>query len=439
MLQIGAATQTITNKVGGYVQCATAVCRAREIRDELEANALFLSDGTTRVVLVSCDLVGLEPDVVARAREAAAAAAGLDPREIIICCTHTHSGPSLIPTNYRMPLDGEYVERLLEWLPQVVAAAVQDARPGRLAWSGGEGRIGFNRRCCWADGSHSMHGDPTRADFTGLEGPDDPQHLALFVEDVDGRIRAVLQHNTGHPTSFFNAGVYSADFPGASRRSLRDVLGEIPVLFLNGAFGDISFANLLRPDRRREGRETTLARVSQTLTAETLRLLHLAEFAADMPLRHEYEDLKIPVRLPDEECLESARELLDRVDRGEQVAPFDIIFAFGTLELQRRFGAEPVDTVPVHAVRIGDLALITQPCELFCQFGLDIKRRSPAKATVVVGLADGYCGYCPTVYGILGGGYSGKPISWCRLAPDGGYRIVEGGARLASILWRDDG
>jgi len=47
-------------------------------------------------------------------------------------------------------------------------------------------RIGYNRRCCWADGTHTMHGDTRRGDFTGLEGPDDPSHLALFALDASG-------------------------------------------------------------------------------------------------------------------------------------------------------------------------------------------------------------------------------------------------------------
>ena len=50
---------------------------------------------------------------------------------------------------------------------------------------------------------------------------------------------------------------------------------------------------------------------------------------------------------------------------------------------------------------------------------------SPAPLTAVVGLADGFCGYCPTIYGLLGGGYSGEPTYWTRLEPYAGYRIVE--------------
>ena len=103
--------------------------------------------------------------------------------------------------------------------------------------------------------------------------------------------------------------------------------------------------------------------------------------------------------------------------------------------LQEEFGDDPVDTVPVHAVRVGDLGIVTQPCELFCQFGLDIRRRSPSPHTFVCGIADGFSGYCPTTAGALGGGYSGEPLHWTRLGTDAGYRITDAASRLLRRLW----
>ena len=56
--------------------------------------------------------------------------------------------------------------------------------------------------------------------------------------------------------------------------------------------------------------------------------------------------------------------------------------------------------------------------------------------TAVVGLADGYGGYCPTIYGILGGGYSGLPLSWTRLEANAGYLIVESAGKILNQLWQ---
>src|SRR5690606_27876840 len=123
--------------------------------------------------------------------------------------------------------------------------------PGQVGWARDELQIGYNRRLTWADGTHTMHGNAKRRDFTGLEGPDDSQHLAIFFKDLDDNLLAIAYHNTTHPTIFYGDGVYSADFPGEVRKSFRDEFyADLPVLFLNGAQGDISMENML--DRRKE-------------------------------------------------------------------------------------------------------------------------------------------------------------------------------------------
>lgn len=433
-IQVGAAAKIINNRLGGWVQGAGVTKKADRIRDDLEANALLLKSDDLSLLLVSCDLVALDTPAVAKMREAIGRAINIPPRNVLITCTHQHSGPSLLKTNYFMPVDAAYIERLQGWLAELALEAANSAGPGSIGWVVGEAQIGYNRRVCWADGTHSMHGNTARPDFAGLEGPDDPQHLALFAKDADGKLVAVVHHNTTHPTIFYGAGIYSADFPGVARKLVREALGEIPVLFLNGAQGDIAIDNQL--NRPRESREEKLERIGRMVAEETLRLYKEAEFSDQPILGHEYEDLEMGVRLPTPEQLTAAQAMLKRVDAGEKVSGMGIIFAFGAVHLQELYGENPVDMVPVHAIRIGDVALVTQPCELFCQFALDIKRRSPAKATAVVGLADGYAGYCPTIYGILGGGYSGRPISWTRLEPYAGYKMVEAAGPMLSRLWQ---
>ena len=436
MIEAGAASRVINGEIGAFIQGASVDNRAERIRDDLEANALYLTNGTEHVLLVSCDLIGLDPAFTGTAREAMAEAAGIDPRGVIIACTHTHSGPSIVRSNYLKPIDTAYLDRVRGWLVEVAEEAVQSRRPAEIGWGLGEVRLGYNRRCCWADGSHTMHGDTTRDDFTGLEGPDDPRHLALFVRDADHQPLAVFHNNTSHPTCFYGDTCYSADFPGVARAYLRDVLGPIPMLYFNGAFGDIAGVSMLAPQPRGEGRERRLLRTAHQLAGETLRLLHEARFVDDVPLCHQYEDLSMKVRLPEPERVEWAREILSRVGSGNEPDGWERMMAHGISLLQDEYGDNPVDTVPVHAVRVGDVALLTQPCELYCQFGIDIKRRSPAPLTAVCNITDGYRGYCPTAYGVLGGGYSGEPIHWCRLELLAGYKIVDIAAKLLHDLWK---
>jgi hypothetical protein len=140
--------------------------------------------------------------------------------------------------------------------------------------------------------------------------------------------------------------------------------------------------------------------------------------------------LTVPVRLPTPERLAWARTVLEQADRERKTPTFDVLFAHGADLLQQRFGNNPADRLPFHALRIGDLAFATLPGEFYCEFGLDIRRRSPAPLTGVIGIANGNHGYCPTMQGVIGGGYSGEAIYWTRFTPEAGYRAVDEACRL---------
>ena len=312
MIRCGAAACDITNELGTVIQGATVGGVARSIRDPLQANALYLSREATSLLLVSCDLGGLEPRWTVPAREAMAEACGVPARSILIGSTHT-GGPSIIPSNYRKAIDERYLGRLIDWLRDLAREAVESAQSAVMRYGQGTARIGYNRRCCWADGTHSMYGDTGRSDFMGLEGPTDPTHTVIGVETADGTPLAVLYANTAHPSTFYGADFYSADYPGTARAFLREVLGDIPVLFFNGAQGDICTEDITAP-RTKESAESKLARLGHILAGETLRLLHESKPAPAPILRHAFMDMETEVRLPAPERLAWAEGILSRVD-----------------------------------------------------------------------------------------------------------------------------
>jgi hypothetical protein len=59
----------------------------------------------------------------------------------------------------------------------------------------------------------------------------------------------------------------------------------------------------------------------------------------------------------------------------------------------------------VQALRIGDVAIVGVPGELFTYLGLEIKRRSPLRYTYVGGTANDYIGYIPDADAYALGGY----------------------------------
>lgn len=433
-LKVGAASRVINCKVGDPVSGMLEPRFSDRIKDDLEANAFYLSEGGQSVLIINCDLLYLTRNFVDKVASKISETTNIPAENVIICCTHTHSGPYTGLQSVWGPANPEYMDSLEKWLLEVAAEAVDNSVQARIGYGLGKARIGYNRRVCWKDGSHSMYGNTTNQGFAGIEGPDDPSHAVLYALDSKGRIISLIHNNACHATTGCAFKYVSSDFPGASRRLIRDALGyNVPLLYIQGACGDICRFNQLKheglPDieglHDAEGR---LKQISIMLAGETLRLLKETPVCDSSVVKHIFREITIGIRMPSEEMLKNAKAV---VEKGSEERPTTnniangYNFQKGILNLHEKYRDNPYEQVPLHALRIGGFALATVPCELYSQFGIDIKRRSPAEVTAVSELAHGSLGYCPTIYGILGKGYSGATYYGSNLEPFAGYKMVE--------------
>jgi hypothetical protein len=101
-------------------------------------------------------------------------------------------------------------------------------------------------------------------------------------------------------------------------------------------------------------------------------------------------------------------------------------------EQQKNDAAHPVE---LHALRLGDIAFASNPFELYVDFGVQIKVRSPAVQTFVVQLAGGGT-YLPSPRSVSGGGYGSIPAS-NPVGPEGGQQIVDHTVETLRAFWND--
>ena len=84
----------------------------------------------------------------------------------------------------------------------------------------------------------------------------------------------------------------------------------------------------------------------------------------------------------------------------------------------------PFYEIELHVIKLGDIAIATNPFELFLDYGMRIKARSKALQTFVVQLACSSGGYLPTTKAVKGGGYGAEAPS-NRVGPEGGQVLVD--------------
>jgi len=108
--------------------------------------------------------------------------------------------------------------------------------------------------------------------------------------------------------------------------------------------------------------------------------------------------------------------------------------------MERYKSQKPGETasVEVHALRLGDVAMATNPFELFLDYGLRIKARSKAVQTFVVQLAGSrfgeVCSYLPTARALAAKGY-GAAAADSLFGPEGGKVLVERTVEMVNELW----
>ena len=141
-IEVGVAVADITPPPGYRMSGYFHERLATGVHDPLKAKALVLVEGDRQAALVFCDIIGLSPDVSARARRLAEEKTGIPASNIMIAATHSHTGPLYfgalrkhfhdlaVAEHGNDPHEKvDYAGRLVEKLVEAIAAARTAAGP----------------------------------------------------------------------------------------------------------------------------------------------------------------------------------------------------------------------------------------------------------------------------------------------------------------------
>lgn len=453
-IKAGFAEQDITPALGMEQPGGYSKSFHLKFHDACKVRAAVFDDGKQRVALVGVDSLMLPRSLVQAAREEIAKQCGIPGDCVMVGASHSHSSG---PVGMVQPgeFDGadELVKRLayeetscanagyLLTVRKAIADAVvwaeKNKAPALLGFgSGHEDKVSFNRRHRMKDGLTYTHPGVGNPDMLDYAGPIDPQVGVVAAWDLNGQLLGVMVNFACHATA--GPGGISANWIHYMEQTIQGALqSHAPVVFLQGACGDITQVDNLNPFKRPEAEEWS-QRVGGRVGAEAVKTMLLMAKSGEISLDHRDKVWHMKRRTPSPEHLAKSLEIVQQPKpKGDTT---DWLFAKEIVMLDNLIKRDPEPEVEVQAIQVGPAVFVSDPAEYFVENGLRIKKESPFPLTFPVELANGCAGYVPTeeAFGPHGGGYETRLTLYSNLEVTAGTQFADVGIALAKEMKPQD-
>jgi hypothetical protein len=361
---------------------------------DLWSKALAIQDAKgKKVVLITNDLVKVPKYYSDRIRDRIGAKYGLTRSQIILNCSHTHSGPVLFdPVSNTYPLNDEqlrkvkaYSDKYENMVVDMVGRAIASLEPARIFSGNGVTRFQVNRR-------NNPEAQSTR--INDLNGPNDYAVPVLKVLNQAGELMAVAFGYACHAT-VLSLYQFSGDYPGFAQIELEKLYPGTTALFFQGAGADQNpLPRRTIPLAKQYGR--TLASAVERVLSENMKELNPVistayseidlQFAGPPPTREQLlKEIEPSSKTPDY-LKRAARELIKRLDQGETI--------------------KDSYPYPCEVWKLGDQVIMALGGELLVQYAIDLKKTF-GPDIFVMGYSNDIMAYIPSETVLREGGYEG--------------------------------
>ena len=382
------------------------------IAQRLWAKAVALGNNAEGpALLMTVDNCGISGAIADEVAERLQRAVGIPRERVVICSTHTHSGPCLtgvLPNLFSRDIVPEqqatidrYTRDLIDRLEQVARAALADRRPGKLEWSQGSVDFARNRRT--------------------PGGPVDHALPVLKISAPDGALRGLVANYACHCTTLggdFNQA--HGDWAGCAQEYLeRDHPGAVALITI-GCGGDSNPQPRNTMALARQHGEEVATEVKRLLGLTFVPLeskLVCATKRIELPFQTHFTRAEWEQRATRDGIVGyHAKKNLARLDRGEQL-PTHLPYFVQSWNFGR------------------DLAMVFLAGEVVIDYTLRLKTTFDPARLWVSGYANGVPCYIPSQRVLREGGYEAEDSLWyydrpARLAPESEDRIEIGRAHV---------
>jgi len=346
--------------------------RAESVLDDLKVRALCLKDKTQKLILITCDLLGFTIPFSDKIRCQIASELEMPVQNILLACTHTHSGPATQPLPGLGKPDPAYLRRLAQAIKGAAAEALDALEEAKFGFHFEASEpIGYNRR------------------LNNFAEVDPWLKVAIFKQK---KKKVYLLSYACHPVTLGPTKEISADWPGAFTREIEN--GGHCGLVFQGFCGDIDPVTYM--NRRLGATADDLGLYGRILSLRTFKSEKYVSFEARPELRAAEKRIRLPLQV-------FPKNALERETQAALEATTEFPGARRIVKAWRRkvekfhaaFSRSPwTEDVPVQALSIGRLKILGLPGEVFSGLSLKLRKKWPSLMTI--GYANGNVGYLPT-------------------------------------------
>jgi len=359
--------------------------KSTAVLEPIFAHAFAWQTGDRKGVIVSCDLLGVSKEITEQVRRLIETECRIPFDHILICATHSHSGPTTVELIGWGEKEPSYLAGLPERIAQAAIAAYSNMAEATFAY--GEARvegIAYNRE------SHSKENPGGLSDET----------LKVLKVTHGGQMAGFLSHYSCHPVVFCaDTSLISGDFTGMAMNKLRSRYG-VTGMFLQGSLGD---QNSIYNFDDQEQSVKNAYELSAKLAGFVEEALESAQPIDIDTIEMKRIDIQLPLVVLNRSMilrnLQMADHLYEEFDALPEKTQRRIRFERDVCKaVWEKYDVPQPDALQteLQAIRLGNILLIAHPTELFYKYHTEIESRLAPYKTFVVGQANDSIGYIPT-------------------------------------------
>ncbi len=360
---------------------------------DLFAKAFVLVDEAgAKFVLVTMDLIGVPRNLRLAVAERVKKELGIEPANLAINASHTHSGPELRTSRIHGADDvalrekeaAEYTAKLEDTMVRLIGDALKKSAPAHLDYSTARCGVSMNRRT--PDGKGGWN------NFPNPNGPVDQTVPVLKASSAEGKEIAVIFGYSCHCTTLGHQ-KFSGDYAGYAQQELEKAHPDAVAMFANGCSGDQNPYPRRTMELAQTHGKSLATSVEAALTTNMKRLTG--------PIRAAYREIPLAYdKLPTKEQLLEEQKSTNKWQATHATRVLQRIADEGPLK--------PTYPYPVQVLRIGnDLTWVTLGGEVVVDYSLRLKQDIKDPIVWVSGYTNDVMAYIPSLRIWQEGGYEG--------------------------------